>query len=809
MKKILILITVILFVSLTSFGQKLTLKDLITLCDKQNWEDINQTLLSKNWTYFASEKGDTYKYNTITWSYNKESYSNKAQGWFYLFTYEEYPNKISYSVFNKESYTLIQNSISSAGFKLLNSEIENNEIISTYTNANYTLKISSEKREISDYSWENESIIAYKITLIKKAGIYDTENGKKIDYYYDGTKEAEYTLLNGKLNGSLKSYHDNGQLKKIGNYLNGVENGLFKEYDENGNIVVEYNMLNDELNGAFKTYFTNGQILKSGSYLKGKENGLFIEFDEYGIKQVEYLMASGMKNGQCIEYYYNDETGKLELKQIGEYLNDEKNGLWTFVLIEDGNNERILTFEHYNKDVKNGLFQDIEENNLIIGTYKNDKLNGQYKVYLDVTRMLFGGRVISTDTSKLILIEDGYYYDGLKSGYWKNYDFTNTLRSEGRFSNDNKTGEWKYYYSNYTDKPYSGQLFSIQNYLNGELEGKSIRYSYLEEEKIPCSEIDDSKNPLDSCKKLVFLKVLETTFYKNDKMNGPFELRDSLNELIVKGFFKDDLKEGEWIHRYIEEDSNEKPYFIYQKGKYIKDNREGQWLEYFNEGSISKTFNYKNGQLHGEYISLNQFNKPSEKKQFQNGELTELIIFDSLGIKPKVKYEIYDVKYNSYKCRKTDFYKDGIISQEYWLKKDDEINHNFFDFTFYIATDEKFSDGTIGYKDGNFNVLNSENQPIITGKFLKEDRIGLWTYYYYDQKVKIESNYIQNNLATEKYYTLNGELFSGEFIYYDEENDIKEERKIKDGLRNGKTIYYDQNTKKSVKKENYKNGEIK
>ena len=42
------------------------------------------------------------------------------------------------------------------------------------------------------------------------------------------------------------------------------------------------------------------------------------------------------------------------------------------------------------------------------------------------------------------------------------------------------------------------------------------------------------------------------------------------------------------------------------------------------------------------------------------------------------------------------------------------------------------------------------------------------------------------------------------------ENDPeKEKRKIKDGLRNGKTVYIDTKTKKTIKKESYKNGELK
>jgi antitoxin component YwqK of YwqJK toxin-antitoxin module len=765
------------------------LTDLTTLCSKKNWEDVNQSLLAKKWTYYDSKKGSTYKYNTITWSFNKDYYSEKAQAWFYLYTYEGYPNKISYSVFNKESYSIIQNSIASAGFKLVNSEIEDNEIISTYANANYTLKVSTEKRDKSDdYSWESKSITAYNFTLIKKAGIYDPDNGKKIDYYYDGTVKAEYTLTNGKINGTFKLYNENGTIKRTGNFTNGLENGLFKEYDESGNLEAEYTMTNGKKNGVLKIY-EDGKLSYSTTF------------------------KDDSKNGQHIEYYYNDETGKLQLKQIGDYLNDEKNGTWKLFFIEENNTERLLKFENYSKGIKNGVFQDVKGDSLIIGSYRNDELHGEYKIYRDFVRSLFGG-VIRTDISKLTLTNEGSYFEGLKSGYWKNYDLTGTLRSEGRFSNGQEIGEWKYYYTSFSDdkggsQPYSKQLYLVTNYSNGKLDGKSTRYSYLEEEEFPCSEIDENKNPLDTCKRLVYQKVFETTFYKNDKRNGPFEIRDSLNEIYAKGFFKDDLKDGEWYHRYSYKDFEEKPYFIYQKGNYTKDKRDGKWIQYYTEGKIAKTFNYKNGDLHGEYVEWNEFNKPREKKQFNYGKLTELITYDSLGEKPVNKYEIYDEKHNSYKCRKTEYYNDNTsASQEYWIKKEKDIDHNWFELTFAMSVG-KYSDGTTGYKDGEFKLFNSTNQPIVTGKYYKEDRIGLWIFYYYDQNVKIESNFTQGKRTDEKYLNLNGELFSGEFVYFDNDNGIKEERKIKDGLRNGKTVYIDTKTKKTIKKESYKNGELK
>ncbi len=116
----------LLLISQISFSQQLTLNDLENICNKSNWENVNQFLMNKNWEYYESEKGNSEKYSTITWSYEK-SYDDKASAWFYLYTYEGYPNKISYSVFNQPSYSVIQKSLNSKGYKLENSEIEDNE----------------------------------------------------------------------------------------------------------------------------------------------------------------------------------------------------------------------------------------------------------------------------------------------------------------------------------------------------------------------------------------------------------------------------------------------------------------------------------------------------------------------------------------------------------------------------------------------------------------------------------------------------------------------------------------------------------
>jgi len=424
-------------------AQKLTLTDLQNICNKTNWEYVNQYLMDKGWEYFDSEKGNSTKYNTITWSFNK-SYRDKAEAWLYLYTYERLPNKISYSVFNKPSYSIIQKMLGSKGYKLTNSEIEDNKIFSTYANSKFILKITTEKRKKDeDYSYYDESIIAYSFLLIKKSGIYDPDNGKKIDYWYGGDKiKAEYTLKNGKLNGELVSYYYNGNIKKTGTYSNGSENGYFKEYNEEGILEFDYSMKNGDFNGELKTFYENGQLKKSGNFIKGKKNGVFIEYENTGDISDYKTYKLGSLYGAFKLYDKN-----LTLRKTGKYINGNEDGY-----IKTYNEEGILTSEYLSKNdtlngsfklyynngqlqkswnflngKKNGSFKEYDENGWLNATYfmKDDELNGILTIYdenkeleekeykNDLLNGVYTGYYYD-DNNKLTLIKKGNYLDEKK-----------------------------------------------------------------------------------------------------------------------------------------------------------------------------------------------------------------------------------------------------------------------------------------------------------------------------------------------------------------------------------------------------------
>lgn len=777
MKRVILFAAIIFTFQNNCFGQKITLNDLTTLCQKKDWENVNQSLLTKGWAYFESEKGSLTNYNIITWSYNKDNYSDKAQAWFYLYTYEGYPNKIVYNVFNKEAYSIIRNSLSTGNFKLTDSSIEDNEIISVYENSNYILKISTSKRSKSDDEWNNSSITAYSISLIKKAGIYDDQNGTKTSYDDDGSLEGEYNLKNGLMHGPFKLYYPNGNIKKTGNFINGKAVGEFCEYDEDGEKAYEYYMLNDKKNGILKAY----------------ENSLLTHTTTY---------VNDIQNGAHCNYYYNSENN-LFGKEYGNFSNDLKNGIWNLAHTENGN-ERILEFKTYSDGVLHGEFQTIDGDSLITGNYTNNSLDGIYKIYFDLNRFINGG-IINTNIKELTLITEGYYTDNNKNGQWRYYDIAGSLRYEGEYNNDEQTGVWKYYYGKITndnDKltDFSNKLYLTENYLNGELNGKTTRYSYMEETKYPCTE-----NSSDSCINREYLKIHETIYYKNGLLHGPYELLDSIRNIIIKGYYADNYKNGEWIER-ISLGTTNKSAFIYTKGNYIRDKKNGTWTEYYADNKVLKTENYKNDLLDGEYIVWNKFNRPYEKKLFNAGRLVELVKFDSVGFSQITKYQITESNLNNFRCLKTDYNDSGSETQEYFINGDALIDHNLFEVKFSLALNgNEFH----GYKDGEYTQKAKDNRTIVSGRIFKNMKTGTWKYYYFTQNIIKEAEYNNDIQIKETFYDLNGKLFTGEFEHLRKNEGVNEIIKIKNGARNGKTKYIDLKNNKIIKKENYKNGTLK
>lgn len=724
-------ITILLIVLCqTAQAQKINLSELHIMSSNKNWETSNKLLLSKGWEYYDSSVGDDEHYNIINWSFEK-SYTDdkKANGWLYIYSYDGLPNKVMYRFRRKEYYTTIKNSLTVNGYKQDDEEILDQRVIAKYSNTNYILELTY-SREEDDADSGIGSFTAYEITVYKKGGVYDPNNGKK------------------------------------------------QEIDENGNLAAEYFLKNGEVEGAIKYYNSNGTL------------------------RLVTFMKNGVENGTSTQYFYSetDSLGAAVGKLKGEFVNGTKNGKWVLSAIKD-NVESNLSYKNYTNGLKNGPFTRVANDSLIVGNYKSDKLEGNYTIYQDLKKIVSGG-LINPDTLQLNKITTGYYKDDQRTGNWKIFSLRNVLIEEGNYVDSLKGGKWKYYYDSYLDDKdkeldYSRKLYLEENYREGKKNGTAIRYSYFDEIEEPCKD-----DPTKICANKVFTIIKETSTYKDDVLEGPYELLDDNNELLFKGEYKEDKETGLWTINNISEidfwtgETTEKGEFVFGK-------KQGKWERYNKENKIIESYNYKDNQLNGEHITYLD-NYVRVKREFKLGELKNFTVLDTLGNTTKT-YSLLNRKVNDFKCIFKNFIGNSIISKTYdvLLLEGEKISNTMFGKYFEELPDEQ-------------KILNGEYEKIIDGQIIEKgeytnnNKSSVWNYYYYDQNIQLDIEYDLDGNASSEYYNdlKKEEPFSGEFIFIDDTSGIAEERKIKDGKRNGTTRYKDANNK-TVKKESYKDGVLK
>lgn len=172
--------------------------------------------------------------------------------------------------------------------------------------------------------------------------------------------EETVSFSNGLMNGKYHRYRD-GVLREAGAYDQGKRNGVFTEYYQDGQTVSKITpMKNGKIDGCVKTYFGDGRLASEKEYRQSVENGFEKRYDS--------------QNG----------TQMLETR----WANGKKDGAeWKLTKQGDGVESKVSR------------------------TYRMGVLHGAYKE--EVLR-----------NGKPILVIEGQYADGERSGVWKEYDAT-------------------------------------------------------------------------------------------------------------------------------------------------------------------------------------------------------------------------------------------------------------------------------------------------------------------------------------------------------------------------------------------------
>ncbi len=137
------------------------------------------------------------------------------------------------------------------------------------------------------YQRGQQSFMEIEIALRNGFTVEDFKKGlngqEYIEYYSNGNiKEIGFKNKNGNKTGELKYYYRNGQLRGIGNALDGLVTGEWLYYHENGQLERIGNYLKNRAYGEWKRYYDNGKLQSVGNWLDDKKTGEWKYYDETG-----------------------------------------------------------------------------------------------------------------------------------------------------------------------------------------------------------------------------------------------------------------------------------------------------------------------------------------------------------------------------------------------------------------------------------------------------------------------------------------------------------------------------------------------
>lgn len=247
----------------------------------------------------------------------------------------------------------------------------------------------------------------------------------RTEYYEGGKVKFTGTYKDGVAEGIHREFNPDGTVRNSKVYVDGVLTGEgiidtigrlqgpWKEFHENGQLKSQGEYLNSKRVGDWVFYYPNGQLEQKGKYdRKGKAQGPWKWYYDDGKLWREENYRNNLQDGMMIEY---DDSTHVITK--GEYLDGQKEGPW------------MLQLADYREE----------------GNYKADRRDGEWKhYYTDSGKLRFVGKFIDGVPDGMQIFyypngrekQTGKYVGGLKEGDWHFYDESGFLFLTITFKND-------------------------------------------------------------------------------------------------------------------------------------------------------------------------------------------------------------------------------------------------------------------------------------------------------------------------------------------------------------------------------------
>ena len=140
------------------------------------------------------------------------------------------------------------------------------------------------------------------------------------EYSKDEVKEEYQYYHHPKTNRRIKdgwyrSYHKNGEHKKIGTYKDNERDGKWSFFTDYGTETKGIYKEGKKWSGEFVLYYESGKVRYEENYVNGRRKGKSVFYDESGKVRYEENYVDGKREGKEV-LYYESGTVKQELNYV-------------------------------------------------------------------------------------------------------------------------------------------------------------------------------------------------------------------------------------------------------------------------------------------------------------------------------------------------------------------------------------------------------------------------------------------------------------------------------------------------------------
>ena len=142
----------------------------------------------------------------------------------------------------------------------------------------------------------------------------DVREGASLSYHRNGKLAIEVPYRNGKIDGVMRSYDEEGRIHETIGYLEGEEEGYSTIYYANGKKKSRETYRCGILNGVSEDWDEMGRIRRQIPYVDGQIHGIVKIYDENGKIKEDMYFDHGLRNGAYRRYTFGKVTFEAEFK---------------------------------------------------------------------------------------------------------------------------------------------------------------------------------------------------------------------------------------------------------------------------------------------------------------------------------------------------------------------------------------------------------------------------------------------------------------------------------------------------------------